>query len=218
MGKSLLLGTLVLVLSCAPAFAGGASFGDTVTGNVKLTCDLQGAGNGLIVGADNITIDLNGYVLEGDGTGIGIDISNHQKVTIKNGTITNFGECVYAELADKLKLKNLTLETAANSLQWAAVEVHDTAGLTIKDCDIRVPGDPPHPVNNPKAACIAVWAVTKLKIENCLLEDGFFGIALRHLLGAERRSEQRQDRGLYGRWRHHRDPRREHDRPEDLRL
>jgi len=168
---------VVLALACSPVLAGGASFGDTVTADVKLTCDLSGSGDGLIVGADHITIDLNGYTIDGDGTGVGIDVTGYEKVKIKNGAIVDFGECVYAEDADKLKLENLTLQTVSNSLEWAAVEVRGAKGLTIKDCDISVPGDPPHGVNNPKAACVAVWGVTKMKIEKCTMDGGFFGVA-----------------------------------------
>lgn len=51
-----------------------ASFGDTVTTNIKLTGDISGSGTGLTIGAERMTIDLNGHTISfTGGTGIGID-------------------------------------------------------------------------------------------------------------------------------------------------
>lgn len=54
-------------------------------------------GDGLIVGADNITLNLNGFTVSGlpgvpqpDGTGAGVLIDNRTGVTVTNGTITEF--------------------------------------------------------------------------------------------------------------------------------
>jgi len=69
--------------------------GDTVKASVKLANDLVGCtGSGLIAGADNITIDLNGHTISGTdkptpGTG-GVQIDKHANVKILNGTITGF--------------------------------------------------------------------------------------------------------------------------------
>jgi parallel beta-helix repeat protein len=71
------------------------SCGDTLKASVKLTNDLLDcAGSGLIVGADNITVDLNGHTIGGTnkptpGTG-GVVIDKHANVKIVNGTITGF--------------------------------------------------------------------------------------------------------------------------------
>jgi parallel beta-helix repeat protein len=75
--------------------AGAVSCGDTLKASVKLANDLLGCtGSGLIVGADNITIDLNGHTISGTnkptpGTG-GVQIDKHANVKIVNGTITGF--------------------------------------------------------------------------------------------------------------------------------
>jgi parallel beta-helix repeat protein len=71
------------------------SCGDTLKASVKLTSDLLGCtGAGLIVGADNITVDLNGHTIAGTnkptpGTG-GVVIDKHANVKVVNGTITGF--------------------------------------------------------------------------------------------------------------------------------
>ena len=68
--------------------------GDVVTQNVTLTKSLKNCASGLVVGADNVTIDLNGYTIKGLGTaaGVGIDAADHTGITLKNGKITDFAE------------------------------------------------------------------------------------------------------------------------------
>ncbi len=82
------------VIAAAPAAAKPAlKCGQTVTVSTKLTRDLIGCpGTGLVIGADGITIDLNGHRISGvnapDSAGIADD--GHRGVTVENGTITDF--------------------------------------------------------------------------------------------------------------------------------
>lgn len=69
--------------------------GDTVTGDVLLTRNLSCAGNGLIVGDGNLTIDCQGHLLDGNGSGIGIQNNGYNNVTIKNCSIREFGTGIY---------------------------------------------------------------------------------------------------------------------------
>ena len=82
------------VVAVAPAAAkSGPACGQTITASTKLKHDLVGcSGNGLVVGADNITIDLNGHSIRGVNApgSIGIANDGHQRVEIKNGTIADF--------------------------------------------------------------------------------------------------------------------------------
>jgi parallel beta-helix repeat protein len=87
-----------VVPAAQPAAGAGAnvSCGQTLTTSTTLTNDLADCpGNGLLVGADNITIDLNGHTIDGTnarkpGTAA-IEIKGlHANVTIVNGTITDF--------------------------------------------------------------------------------------------------------------------------------
>lgn len=64
--------------------------GATVAGNLMLDHDLTCAGDGLIVGADGIRIDLNGHSITGSGAGIGVSASGRTGVVITGGTIQNF--------------------------------------------------------------------------------------------------------------------------------
>jgi hypothetical protein len=96
---------LVLVVVAPEATGGGGtpitSCGQTVTTNAVLTQDLVCAGSsGVIVGASEITIDLKGFTLRGDGSGshYGIDnsVGGFDGLTVKNGVIVNFNDGVHA--------------------------------------------------------------------------------------------------------------------------
>jgi parallel beta-helix repeat protein len=78
------------------------SCGDTITVDTKLTTDLTDCpNNGIVIGADNITLDLNGHVIDGDGAefadcppdeacDIGVLDFDHHGVTIKGGKVGQF--------------------------------------------------------------------------------------------------------------------------------
>ena len=99
-----------LMLAWALASAGPAAAksppstvtcGDTLTRSVKLTADLTDCpGDGILIGAAGITVDLNGHTLDGagnDGTCAfpalarnGIANPGYDRVTIQNGTVQQF--------------------------------------------------------------------------------------------------------------------------------
>jgi parallel beta-helix repeat protein len=117
------LSTLAIstVLALGPARAhaqpGSITCGTTLTTDTKLTSDLLNCpNNGLVIGADDITLDLNGHTIGGDGTpvascpdavcDVGIDNSaGHTAVTIKGGRVRSFNVAVLVlgASADHLK-------------------------------------------------------------------------------------------------------------------
>lgn len=85
----------LLMVACLMAGMGpqaGASdlCGTTILANLTLDHDLTCSGNGLIVGADGITINLNGHTITGPGSGVGINVPNRTGVLIVGGTVRNF--------------------------------------------------------------------------------------------------------------------------------
>jgi hypothetical protein len=99
-----------LALSSAPAQAKPSvtvNCGQTLTHSVKLANDLTNCpGDGLVIGADNITVDLNGHTVDGvvtktfdcevgpqgpSGEGIRNE-AGHDGVTIEGGTVQQFVE------------------------------------------------------------------------------------------------------------------------------
>jgi parallel beta-helix repeat protein len=123
-----------LVFGCVVA-AGGSSTraddwcGATIVADLKLDQDLTCSGNGLTAGANGIRIDLNGHSLSGDGTGIGIAVTDRSDVTIVGGTISNFavGVRVIASTDVVIKQNNLVGNPEGIDLQAGSV------GISIKD-------------------------------------------------------------------------------------
>src|SRR5438093_1213584 len=93
---SLVAAFMVLVpLAAHPALA--LTCGDHVTSDTTLTADLSGCGSsGLVIDADHITIDLNGYSITGTGGpgSDGILCSGHTGISIIDsvgtGSISGF--------------------------------------------------------------------------------------------------------------------------------
>jgi len=95
----------------APITSTGPAFNVTAGGSYYLTRDLTFTGNGIVITADNVTIDLNGFSLIGTGAGAGNGIAvsgAHKNVVIHNGTIRAFGGVgVQMGTASRSSLENL---------------------------------------------------------------------------------------------------------------
>lgn len=106
----LLLSTLLV----STATADHLGCGDTITTDTKLTHDIGPCpGDGLLVTADGITLDLNGHTVSGangDGDNVGIRLVMASGVTVRNGTVTGFD---------------------------AGVELHQSHGNTIRQLVVR---------------------------------------------------------------------------------
>ena len=79
--------------------------GDTITTDTTLHHDLVNCpNNGIRIGADGITLDLNGHTIDGDGTPFagcaqseiicdsGVADNGHDRVTVKHGRVRQFSE------------------------------------------------------------------------------------------------------------------------------
>jgi parallel beta-helix repeat protein len=101
--------TLVLAAAAVIAFGGGQALasnvgcGDTIKKDTKLDRNLLGCpNNGVVIGADGVTLNLNGHLIDGDGTEFGgcdpnaevcdtgIVDDGHDRVTVKNGRVRQF--------------------------------------------------------------------------------------------------------------------------------
>src|SRR5690606_28757168 len=84
----LVLTAMVLVPGSAAA---APSCGAVVTTTTTVTANLTDCpGDGLIIGAHNITLNLNGRTVDGVGLGVGIRNNGFDNVTIRNGAVTGF--------------------------------------------------------------------------------------------------------------------------------
>jgi large repetitive protein len=147
--------TLVLtaVVGAAQPAAGSpsatVSCGQTLTTSTTLANDLVDCpGNGLLVAADNITIDLNGHTIDGmnarkAGTG-GIGTKGrHANVTVTNGTVTDFyyggmGLSGRANVVRKVTVRNIGAGCRQGDI-CAGISLTNCRGCTIADSVVSNP-------------------------------------------------------------------------------
>jgi parallel beta-helix repeat protein len=98
------------------------SCGAVLTHSVRLTADLTGCtGNGLVIGADRVTVDLNGHTLGGmSGNFDGVVSEGYSHVTVKNGRIEHFGGAVRAQGEPQAGLTHDVVVRSINSIDGAA--------------------------------------------------------------------------------------------------
>lgn len=79
-----------------------APFTITNPGSYYLTRNLTSTGQGIVIRADRVTLDLNGFFLQGPGSGYGIHIAGatnnpRRDIAVRNGTIGSFGTGLFGE-------------------------------------------------------------------------------------------------------------------------
>lgn len=92
-GASLFLVSLGVVGAAGPAHAAHVACGQTILVSTVLDSNIGPCATGITIGADNITLDLNGFTISGTpatGEGPGIGLTSRTGVTVKNGTVTQF--------------------------------------------------------------------------------------------------------------------------------
>jgi parallel beta-helix repeat protein len=92
-------GVLLALAPWSPASA-AVQCGAVLTSSTKLTSDLvcDASGDALTIGADGVTLNLNGHTVSGPGAYdtayAGVRVAGHTKVRITNGRITGFQSAV----------------------------------------------------------------------------------------------------------------------------
>jgi parallel beta-helix repeat protein len=94
--------TAVVALGGSTASASHVACGDRITADTTLDGDLVDCpNNGIIIGADDVTLDLNGHRIDGDGTefagcgqdefcDVGVLNRGHDGVTVRHGSVREF--------------------------------------------------------------------------------------------------------------------------------
>jgi parallel beta-helix repeat protein len=97
-----------MLLGGGRASASHVGCGDIITADTTLDSDLLNCpNNGIVIGADGITLDLNGHVIDGDGTefaacgpredcDFGVLNDGHDGVTVMHGSVHEFEAGMYA--------------------------------------------------------------------------------------------------------------------------
>jgi parallel beta-helix repeat protein len=103
--------------SVARADSGDAICGSVITQSVTLHHNASCSGDGLVVTAGGVTIDLGGYRLKGAATGTGILVATDGTggaVVVTNGTVTGFDKDIVAS-ASSTTLTGVTVTRAVTN-------------------------------------------------------------------------------------------------------
>jgi len=114
-----LLVAAVLAFGADQARASHVGCGATISSDTKLDSDLTNCpASGIVIGGDDIELDLNGHTIDGDGVlgcddfyacDYGVDnTAGHHGVTIENGTIRDFATAVFVLEAGDNRLRRLS--------------------------------------------------------------------------------------------------------------
>jgi nitrous oxidase accessory protein NosD len=88
------------------------SCGETITTDTTLAADVTNCpDDAIVIGGDDVTLDLNGHTVGGKGTGVGIDdTAGHSGVTIESGTVTGFDVGVVVADAGETRVTALSAQ------------------------------------------------------------------------------------------------------------
>ena len=88
------------------------NFGDTITdpGVYVLNGNQSGSGVGVIIDSDDVVLFLLRFTLRGDGTRQGIEVANHDRVTLWGGRVTYFGDGVFMEHSEYCTVRDMRID------------------------------------------------------------------------------------------------------------
>jgi parallel beta-helix repeat protein len=132
---AMLAAATLLAVSGGQALANHVQCGDVITQDTTLDSDLMDCpGDGIVIGADNITLDLHGHVIDGDGTQSdpedanddGVDnTAGYDHVTVTNGTVQEFDYGV------RLVAFGSAGSATANQLHELTVQRNNVTGIEL---------------------------------------------------------------------------------------
>ena len=124
----------VAVLPSTPALARDVvACGTVLTASVTLSADLVCIGDGLVIGAHGITVDMAGHSITGDGTGTAVKDHDFNDLAITGGTIAGFATGIDLFQALNVNLTDLTIRDGqaaktvlADNARFTNVDFRDT--------------------------------------------------------------------------------------------
>lgn len=148
--------------------------GTTLTEDIVLHTNLdcsESDSNGLVIGANDIKIDLNGYTIAGDVSaqaGAGVLNDGHTGITIKNGAIYGFGTAILLIHSGDIAIDHLTLAHQA----WESIAIGESTDVRIEDVQISLDYESP----GIETIGVVLFRVEDAKLQNLNIEGSFYGV------------------------------------------
>jgi parallel beta-helix repeat protein len=144
LGLLVILGPAGIVVGGESAFGRPLACGDTITADTTLDSDLIDCpNNGIVIEADDITLDLNGHTIDGDGMlvdpcpedefcDVGVLNDGHHGVRITGGTVQEFAFGAFVFSARGNVLSNLTTVEHV----FSGILLVDVARTNVRGCTV----------------------------------------------------------------------------------
>jgi len=152
----LLIGMLILTFNIQPVKASGTIY---VGSDYTFTSNIF---ESIVVTADNIIIDGNGYILQGTGSGTGIDLSYRSNVTIKNVNINGFVWGIYLWHSS-----NNTISGNQITCNIQGVRIESSSNNIVSGNDIVI-----------NSIGVRFWDASNNTISGNIIANVYFGIIL----------------------------------------
>jgi parallel beta-helix repeat protein len=114
--------------------------GQTITRDTTLHADLGPCpGDGLVIGAANVTVDLNGHAILGDDTGnsggdVGVgNETGYDGTVIENGAIRGFFFSIKLDAADHSQVSDIASTASGSCCQQFSVQVLRSTGSQVEN-------------------------------------------------------------------------------------
>lgn len=124
-----------------------AGFTISQPGSYYLTTNLIATGDGIVIAADGVTLDLMGFSLTGDRSigdyGVFLDGASNapiRNVTVRNGVIRNFQYGVCAEYSQNSRFEHLMVSTNTSYGVYYVGQYGMCDGNILSDCTISANG------------------------------------------------------------------------------
>ena len=105
----------------------------TSSGSYFLTEDVKSVGAIITCNVGDITIDLMGYSIEGDGTGSGLEVNGQNNIEIRNGTIKRCLRGVYENSTAGINNRAINIRSVLNVM--TGIQLLSSNSL-IQDCTV----------------------------------------------------------------------------------
>ena len=133
---AVLVAATLFALGGAPALASHVQCGDVIRQDTKLDSDLTDcAGDGLAIGAGDITLDLGGHLIDGLSGGAGIHNPGWDGVVIRNGAIREFSDGIFLDHGgSRNEVHGVAISATSTGIYLSAAE------SLVKDSSVSGPG------------------------------------------------------------------------------
>lgn len=164
----------LICLGTGLAQAGHLTCGDILVANTTLDTNLSCAGtSGVIIGADGITVDLNGFTITGTTAAFAFGVDNtggFNNVTIRDGAISGFEQGIRAEGARNFRIRRLTLSGQTSS---HAIDILDSDQVRIENVSISL-DTTATAIGDPEG--IRLESVDQVIVHSVHVDGGFIGV------------------------------------------